>query len=175
MIHLITGGSGSGKSAYAEAWLTSHSPLGRKVYLATMKPFGEEGRKKIQRHRELRQGKKFETVECCRNLVQAAIPQNGSILLECVSNLAANTLFRDDGIMEDLQAAYREIIEGICFLAKRTNLLVIVTNEVFEDTDSYTLETEQYRLLLGRVNQELGRMADQITEVVYGIPVPVKR
>lgn len=174
MIHLITGGSGSGKSAYAEAWLTSYGPSGRKVYLATMQPFGEEGRQKIRRHQKLREGKGFETVECYRNLAQAAVSKNGSILLECVSNLVANTLFRNDGTMEDPQKAYRQIIEGIRLIAKQTELLVIVTNEVHEDTDSYTLETEKYRLLLGRINQELGRMADQITEVVYGIPVPVK-
>lgn len=174
MIHLITGGSGSGKSAYAEAWLISKSPSGRKVYLATMQPFGEEGRQKVLRHRKLREGKGFETVECCRNLSRAAIPPNDSILLECVSNLAANTLFRDDGTMEDPQKAYREMIEGIRFLAGKTDLLVLVTNEIHGDVNPYSPETEQYRKLMGRVNQELGRMADQITEVVCGIPVPVK-
>lgn len=175
MIHMITGGSGSGKSAYAEDWLISCSQSGSRVYLATMQPFGEEGRQKVRRHRKLREGKGFETVECCRNLQQAVIPERAAVLLECVSNLTANTLFREDGTMADPETAYREITEGIGCLAEQTELLVIVTNEVYGDVNPYSPETEQYRRLLGQVNQMIGRMADQITEVVYGIPVPVKR
>lgn len=51
MIHMITGGSGSGKSAYAEDWLIGHRQQTGKdqslLYIATMKPYGEETVKKI--------------------------------------------------------------------------------------------------------------------------------
>ena len=43
MLHLITGGSGSGKSAYAEAQVMS-AGIEKKIYIATMIPYGEEGR-----------------------------------------------------------------------------------------------------------------------------------
>ena len=46
MFHLITGGSGSGKSEYAEQKLmeyASHSKRNKKrYYIATMMPFGKE-------------------------------------------------------------------------------------------------------------------------------------
>ena len=42
------------------------------------------------------------------------------------------------------------------------------------DIDSYSEETRTYQKILGETNQKIGEMADQITEVVYGIPVPVK-
>ena len=46
MFHLITGGSGSGKSEYAEQKLmeyASHSKRNKKrYYIATMIPFGKE-------------------------------------------------------------------------------------------------------------------------------------
>ena len=35
-----------------------------RIYIATMYPFDEESRKRVQRHRKMRQGKGFETVEC---------------------------------------------------------------------------------------------------------------
>ena len=51
---------------------------------------------------------------------------------------------------------------------------MIVTNEVHSDVQDYSAETRKYIELLGRINQELGNMADQVTEVVYGIPVKIK-
>lgn len=92
MIHLITGGSASGKSAYAEDWLleaADEAQKGAYIYVATMIPYGRETMAKILRHRRLREGKGFVTMECPRNLAGAAIPGNRGVLLECVSNLAA--------------------------------------------------------------------------------------
>ena len=77
MIHLITGGSASGKSAYAEDWLleaADEAQKGAYIYVATMIPYGRETMAKILRHRRLREGKGFVTMECPRNLAGAAIP-----------------------------------------------------------------------------------------------------
>ena len=59
MMHVITGGSGSGKSAYAEMWLTGKPEKSEEkkaicpyLYIATMRPFGAETQKKIERHRQ---------------------------------------------------------------------------------------------------------------------------
>ena len=62
MMILVTGGSGSGKSAFAEDCVVSFGKTDR-IYIATMYPFDEESRKRVQRHRKMRQGKGFETVE----------------------------------------------------------------------------------------------------------------
>ena len=59
---LITGGSGSGKSAYGEKRILEAGEMTR-YYIATMEVFGEEGRKKVERHKKLRQGKGFITIE----------------------------------------------------------------------------------------------------------------
>ena len=50
MIHLVTGGSGSGKSAYAEQCILDFGGT-RRVYIATMQPFGAEGQARIACHR----------------------------------------------------------------------------------------------------------------------------
>ena len=62
MMTVITGGSGSGKSAYAEDYIgqiAAKSDHCNKYYIATMKVYDAEGQKKIDRHRQLRQGKGF--------------------------------------------------------------------------------------------------------------------
>lgn len=57
MITVITGGSGSGKSAYAEKIVTDFGDLER-IYIATMFPFDEESHQRIARHRQMRAEKK---------------------------------------------------------------------------------------------------------------------
>ena len=58
----IYGAIASGKSAYAEDYVCR---LGKeRVYLALMQVYGEEGRKRVKKHRKMREGKEFRTVEC---------------------------------------------------------------------------------------------------------------
>ena len=65
MILLVTGGSASGKSEYAENRALQMAKEGQRplIYLAAMMPFGKDAEKRIERHRQLRAGKGFETVE----------------------------------------------------------------------------------------------------------------
>lgn len=104
MITLITGGSGSGKSAYAEKYIcyvSNEKGYKEKYYIATMQVFDDEGQRKIDRHRRLRAGKGFITVEQPRDIQNAVSKlqsenclKNGrSALLECMSNLVANEMF----------------------------------------------------------------------------------
>ncbi len=61
MLTLIIGGSGSGKSSFGEELAQkSNSKL---YYLATMIPYGDEGKRRVERHLKLRKGKGFETIE----------------------------------------------------------------------------------------------------------------
>ena len=120
-------------------------------------------------------GKGFVTLECPRNLAGANIPGNRGVLLECVSNLAANELYGQDGRIKDVKETREAILKGIRHLAENTDRLAIVTNEVNCDVNDYSKETEEYRMLMGQVNQKIADMADMVTEVVYGIPVEIKR
>ena len=63
MMVLVTGGSGSGKSAYAENRVMQFGD-GSRIYIATMFPFDEESHRRIARHRKMREGKGFTTKEC---------------------------------------------------------------------------------------------------------------
>lgn len=93
MLILVTGGSASGKSAHAERLLCEHAASSR-LYLATMQPFGAAAQKRIARHRALRQGKGFQTVERPLNLAGLELPRRyDGILLEDLGNLLANELF----------------------------------------------------------------------------------
>ena len=98
MLELVTGGSGSGKSAYAESRICEWNRQDPKplFYIATMYPYGEETEKKIERHRMLRKGKGFETLEWYTGLklhLEEGSLQGSDVLLECMSNLVANEMY----------------------------------------------------------------------------------
>ena len=52
------------------------------IYVATMRPFDEEGEKRIERHRRMRDGKGFLTVECYEKMERLALPEHSFVLLE---------------------------------------------------------------------------------------------
>lgn len=167
MLILVTGGSGSGKSEYAENLAVS---FGKKplLYIATMLPYGEESKKKIKRHQEMREKKNFKTLECYTNLLSITLDDKPVTLLECMSNLLANEMFHENGA-KDLSV--RQIISGIKHLIQQSEHVVVVSNEVFSDGISYDEETNKYIEFLGKINAAIAEIADQVIEVVYSIPV----
>ena len=101
---LITGGSGSGKSEYGE-YRVMEEQMPLRFYVACMEVYGEEGRRKVERHRALRAGKGFVTLERPRGLSGLSLKGEGkkAVILECVSNLAANAMFEKEGIQPDTE------------------------------------------------------------------------
>ena len=171
MMILVTGGSGSGKSSFAEDCVVSFGNA-RRIYIATMYPFDEESKKRVKRHQAMRQGKGFDTLECYTGLARAAVPEGSTVLLECMSNLVANEMFQENGAHENTVEA---VTGGVGFLQKQTKNFVIVTNEIFSEATEYQGDTKLYQEYLGMINQKLADMADEVVEVVYGIPVYHKK
>lgn len=181
MMVIVTGGSGSGKSSYAEKRITNL--FGKHVrhtiyYLATMKVYGEEGQRKVERHRKMRAGKGFVTIEQTTDIhrslekIKAESGETG-ILLECMSNLVANEMFADGKISKEAEVV-EKIYSDIVNLKKEVKHLVIVTNNVFEDGICYEKETMAYISALGEINRKLAIMAEEVWEIVAGIPVLIQ-
>ena len=169
MITLITGGSGCGKSTYAESRMLAYSHP--RVYVATMIPCGEDAERRIARHRQLRAGKGFETLEKGVDVGGLPLPEGASVLLECLGNLVANEMFEPDGAGEN---AEERCLDGIRSLARRAANLVIVTNEVGSDGREYGEGTKRYMQIMGRLGCRIAEMADEVCEVVCGQPVWLK-
>lgn len=170
MMTLVVGGAASGKSEYAERVLLA-APGRPRLYIATMEPFDEECRKRIEKHRRQRAHKRFQTVECYTDLQSVAVPEGSAALLECVGNLCANELYSPRGSGARAETA---ILEGAERLRRRCGDLVVVSNEVFSGGSRWQGDTLRYLGLLGRVNRALAAMADNVCEVVCGVPVYYK-
>lgn len=166
---LLTGGSACGKSAYAEQ-LCEKFPQPR-YYIAAMQPYGPEGEARILRHRRLRAGKGFETIERYTDLDGLRLPQRGTALLECICNLTANEMFDAGGSVHDPCEA---VLQGVKTLAGQCENLIVITNDVGGDRLGYNEGTLAYIEAMGRINIGLAAMADTVCELVCGIPLLLK-
>lgn len=203
MLHIVYGGSASGKSSYAESFAMSLQGEGRLLYIATMYPYkwntteiDPETMQRIERHRAMRADKGFDTVECYRHVEHIVAKRQDVLLLECMSNLLANEMYlepdSDDGglaetmsevekagvgMSKTLSPVSKKIVQALVNLSTRVQDVVIVTNDVFSDGGSLTYDesTREYVKNLAEINCALARVAETVTEVVCGIPVIVKK
>lgn len=167
---LVTGGSASGKSAYAERLACSLS--GKRTYLATMASEGAEARARIRRHRAQRAAGGFVTVECA-----GALPDSryeGVVLLDDLGNLVAQALFAPDGTMVDAAAALERLDHEVGRLFSQADHVVVVGNEVGAEGRSPFEGARTWVELMGALACRIAAQADAVVEVVAGIPCPIK-
>ncbi|MBQ6230434.1 MAG: bifunctional adenosylcobinamide kinase/adenosylcobinamide-phosphate guanylyltransferase [Eubacterium sp.] len=179
MLRLVIGGSASGKSEYAEQLILSLSEGETVDYIATMKCSDEELEKRIEIHKERREGTAFHTIEKPDKLSEldtSGLHEYG--MLECVSNLLANEMFsgwNDEAATEaDEDEPAECLAKELITLARHYKEFVIVTNDIFEDSIVFDEVTKKYVGQLGRINRLLTEEAESVTEVVCGIPVRIK-
>lgn len=190
MLHIVYGGSASGKSSYAESFAMSLQGEGRLLYIATMYPYkwntteiDPETMQRIERHRAMRADKGFDTVECYRHVEHIVAKRQDVLLLECMSNLLANEMYLEpdsnagSDMAETMSPVSNKIVQALVNLSTRVQDVVIVTNDVFSDGGSLTYDesTREYVKNLAEINCALARVAETVTEVVCGFPVIVKK
>lgn len=181
MTALVFGGGGSGKSARAEELAVSLKREGGLFYLATMDGSGNEAASRIERHRALRNGKGFITIEQPRDLgeiLERHSLEGGTVLLECLSNLAANEMFPPggDAAPASEEFLFDKISAELSMLEKACLNLVIVSNDIFREgfflsPDSSNLLLKNYISLLARLHGFAAERADLVIEVAAGIRI----
>lgn len=178
MLALVIGGSGSGKSEYAEN-LAVRLDSGQKLYIATMYPWDEESKERIEKHRKMRAAKKFDTLECFYNLGEKIKeyrnqePACSTAFLDCMSNLVANEMYSNDGIvhLRKGESVVEHVLAGVDLLCEKFHHVVIVSNDVFTDGQEYDEEMQKYLKNLAMINAGIAKRANLVAEVVCGIPV----
>ena len=119
-----------------------------------MQAFDEESHRRIRRHRHMRAGKGFETIERYTELDELFIPKDCVVLLECMSNLVANEMFREDGFHPEVAEKITEEVKNLLSQAKH---VVIVTNEIFSERDPLRGRIRTVQKRAGTDQPETGR------------------
>lgn len=167
LLALVIGGAASGKSEFAESLAMSLAK--ERYYIATMQSYDAECDRRIERHRNMRRGKGFVTVERTLDLagLELKCGQNAAVLLECASTLLGNELCLPGGAgMNSWQA----ILSGVERLAGEECGVVVVSNDIFGAGEATTPEMREYSRQLGLLNQGIAGIADVVVEVVCGLP-----
>ena len=173
----ISGGCKNGKSYHAQELARDiarkkNLPL---YYLATMIPHDHEDEARIARHLAEREGWGFDTIEqgvgICRALQGRtvggeAVNPEGVFLLDSVTALLSNEMFRADGTM-DLECGPR-LARELAEFAERTGNTVFVSDYIYSDANKFDEFTETYRAALALLDRTLAAVCDQVIEVTYG-------
>ena len=133
-----------------------------------MEPFGAEAKERIARHRALRAGKGFTTVERPRDLVGLTPEADWNVLIEDLPNLAANELFSPEG------GGAAAVLSGVDRICKTASGVTIVTGDIFSDGGTYDAGTRDYMEMLADLHMRIAAKADNVVEVVCGIPCALK-
>jgi len=176
-IILVTGGSRSGKSDYAES--LARAGAGERYYLATCPPCQEgdpEMQARIAIHQQRRSGHGWQTVEepVAIARVLGALPPDASVLIDCLTLWISNLLYAHQaGALDERQmAAMAE--EVLAVAGGRDGQVVMVTGEVGCGLVPELELARRYRDLVGGCNQVMAAAADQVVHVVCGIPHVIK-
>ena len=178
---LISGGAKNGKSYYAQKLAKQMAENGANrgkiqtvplYYIATMVPRDEEDHARIRRHIAERAGWGFETLECGTNLMRLlqnddGIDPRGVFLLDSVTALLSNEMFREDGTMDP--SASERVAEDCPAFARATGNTVFVSDYIYADAGRYDAMTEDYRRGLAWVDRQLAKVCDRVVEVSAGV------
>ncbi len=164
---LISGGCKNGKSHYAQHLAKRQAAAGAPLYyIATMEPVDEEDRARILRHRREREGWGFTTLERSSGIGSLDADFSGSFLLDSVTALLSNEMFRKDGTVD--RTAYLHVADGLARLAEKCGNVVFVSDYIYSDAIKYEELTELYRRGLASIDCALAAKCDAVIEVAYG-------
>lgn len=170
MIHLVSGGARAGKSTFALRWAEAQD--GPLAFLATAERSDDEMRLRIDRHQAER-GPRWRTWEvplAVEVALHEAASTHPTIVLDCLTLWIANEVFatEDDGVVEARIAA-------LCACLRTLPAdVMLVTNEVGLGIVPDNALARRYRDLLGRCNQQVAALADEVTFMVAGLPLRLK-
>jgi len=185
-IILVTGGCRSGKSTHAQA-LAEALP-GRRAYVATCPVFDDELRDRIEKHRQHRRDKGWETIEEQLDLagVLAGTADYGAadydvLLVDCLTLWVSNVLMGaahdgpagSESLLDEMQIAER-CGEFLAACRRREGAVIFVTNEVGMSIVPENALARRFRDLMGRCNQVVAAEADEVVLLTCGIPLTLK-
>ena len=172
---LVTGGVRSGKSSYGESLLKECEKV---LYIATAIPFDEEMKERVKRHRESRNSN-WETLEAYKDFEVKIKDRYDGIILECITVMISNLLLEklneeNNNYSKAEEYVMQEVKKLVKVLKKLDSKVVIITNEVGLGIVPENRLSREFRDIIGRINQYLGRECDEVYLTVCGIPMKVK-
>jgi adenosylcobinamide kinase/adenosylcobinamide-phosphate guanylyltransferase len=167
MIYYITGGERSGKSSYAQNLALSFSQTPK--YVATSRIWGDDHRKRIDRHIADRD-ERWTSIEEEKDLV-SVINKHDIVVIDCVTLWLTNFYVdTKNDVEQSLKLAKVEFNKLLSIDAT----IIIISNEIGMGVHAQTEIGRKFTELQGWMNQHIAKHADKATMMVSGIPLTLK-
>lgn len=181
-IVLVTGGSRSGKSEFAEKLAEKSNQ--KICYIATTEVFDDEMANRVKKHQS-RRGNNWDTLEIPYKIDEhlGEIKKYDTALLDCLTMLVSNKMFSyeidyNHDSIDKIKCIEEEIIffieNMLSILSKIETKIIVVTNEVGLGIIPENRLSRVYRDIVGKANQIVAKYADEVYFVVSGIPMKLK-
>ncbi len=182
-IILVTGGARSGKSNFAEKLCIDRN--NSTAYIATSIPFDDEMKDRVRKHKESRP-QNWETYEIYKDIysiINDISKNHKTVIMDCITLLVNNLMFTydidlDNASPEEINTMEKYIKEQIIMLfdeVKCTDLYFVnVTNELGMGVVPDNKLSRVYTDIVGRINQYIASISDEVYFVVSGIPMKIK-
>jgi adenosylcobinamide kinase/adenosylcobinamide-phosphate guanylyltransferase len=167
MIVLVTGGTRSGKSRYAQqrAKQLTDNP----VYVATARVWDDDFKQRIARHQQER-GPEWSNFETEKYISTLSLTDK-VVVIDCVTLWLTN-FFVDH--QQNIGSALREFQQEIDTLEAQQVTFIIITNEIGMGLHADTEVGRKFVDLQGWANQYIASKAGEVIFMVSGIPLQVK-
>lgn len=177
---LVTGGSRSGKSEFAEKYVLHYSP--KCAYIATAEIFDDEMAERVRLHQERRANGRWVNFEAPYEAekVFANLPEEvDAVLFDCLTMYMTNLFYGKTAIEGEFlvkcQAVFEQIDLMLDAARKSGKIVVFVSNEVGSGIVPDNQMAREYRDLSGWVNQRVAEKCDQVFLTVCGNAIDVKK
>ena len=182
MIHLVLGGTRSGKSRYGESLAKPFAELGyRCVYIATATALDDEMELRIGRHQQDRDDSNIDwqlietPLALAYTLVQYDAP-NTVLFVDCLTLYLTNHLIASEEThrngVDDLWLQQKKAL--LTCLTSLQGEIILVSNEVGSGIVPLGELSRRFSDEAGWLNQAVAQMADKVTLVVAGLPLTLK-
>ncbi len=175
-LSLITGGSRSGKSGYAQQ--TAELLPGPRYFIATCQVCDEEMAARVMKHQEARGAGEWLTIEEPFDLAGAlrAAAKGNVLLVDCLTIWINNLLYEAEkngelltatgiaAVCQEVLTACRELEGTVIFVTGEVGMGIVPDNPL----------ARLYRDCVGTCNQLMAAAADRVTLVACGLPLFLK-
>ncbi len=173
---LVTGGSRSGKSAFAQK--LAEDIDAPRLFLATCPRLDPEMDERIRRHCREREGHGWQTMEEPLRIIERLeqMPAGSTVLIDCLTLWVSNLMHEAEqagGAVSEEQIASLAAQLGAAARRHQGRVLA-VTNEVGLGIVPDNAAARRFRDLAGRCNQATAALADEVYLVCSGIPLRLK-
>lgn len=168
MLVFISGGVRSGKSTLGEKF-ADELAAGRKIYLATAAVYDDEMLERIAIHKNQRTGRGYITIEKSTDIQEIVniIKSDDTILLDCLGNLLANEMFKDEKTESKINIT-EKIFKSLYAINEKAENLIIISNDVFSDGCTYSDSVIEYIDTLAKLHIKIAGISQRAIECVAG-------